>query len=155
MPEEDPIDFSKDDELVPVVYGRDEDEAEEYRQLLEDHEIEATVGFDALAETPEDTDDRAISRGIPVLVPDSLLDEASEIIADREDTEDFEVEDEFEEDEEEEEDEFSLELDEEELVSGPAGYLDDDDELEDDELFEDDDDDYDAEFDDEEEDFEL
>ncbi len=136
MPEEERIDFSKDDELVPVVYGRDEDEAEEYRQLLEDHEIEATVGFDGL-EDPDTESGRAMSRGIPVLVPDSLLDEASEIIADREDSEDFAVEDDFDEVEDDEEDEFTIELDEEDLGGEPADYLDEDDEL-DDEFFDDD-----------------
>jgi hypothetical protein len=149
MPEEERIDFSKDDELVPVVFGRDEDEAEEYRQLLEDHEIEATVGFDGL-EDPDAENGRAMSRGIPVLVPDSLLDEASEIIADREDTEEFDVEDDFDEVEDDEEDEFTIELDEEDLGGEAVDYLDEDDELEE-EFFEDDEE---EEFDDDE-DFEL
>jgi hypothetical protein len=152
MSQDDPIDFEKGDELVPVVFGRDDDEAEEYRQLLEDHEIEATVGYDGLADRDDaDAEDRSMSRGIPVLVPESLLDEASEIIADREDDEEFAVDEEFEDEGEgDEADEFTLELDEE-IEPEAVGYLDDDedDEFEEDEFLDEDDDEFDEEEDDE------
>ncbi len=107
--EEDEIDASSDDEYVPVVFARSLDEAEELRQLLEDHGIEAVLGDESDAAVAENSDTTidAISHGVAVLVPDMYLDEASEIIADREDADEFEPEDE-EEGEEEDDDEFPL-----------------------------------------------
>lgn len=78
--------------FVPVVLARNEEEAMEYQELLGDHDIFATftmsgndggINADALRSQ--------MSRGIPVMVPDVLLDEASEIIADREDVDEFAV----------------------------------------------------------------
>ncbi|NBB95475.1 MAG: hypothetical protein GVY16_07005 [Planctomycetes bacterium] len=153
MSQDDSIDFEKGDEFVPVVSARDDDEAEEYRQLLEDHEIEATVGYDGLDDRDEiDVEDRSMSRGIPVLVPESLLDEASEIIADREDDEEFAVDEETE-DEGDEADEFTLEL-KEDIEPEDVAYLEDDedDEFEDDDFIDGDNDEFD---DDEDDEFDL
>lgn len=96
------------DEMVPALYARSLDEAEEFQQLLEDHGIEAVVGTE---DEPSDASGR-MGRGVPVLVPDALLDEASEIIADHDDTDEFEEDDELLDEEDEEDEEFT-ELDEE------------------------------------------
>lgn len=117
------------DELVPALYARSLDEAEEFQQLLEDHGIEAVVGS-------EDESSEAagrMGRGVPVLVPDALLDEASEIIADHDDTDEFEDDDEILDDDEDDEEEEFEELDEE---PDEEVFLDEDDEDE----FEDEDD---------------
>lgn len=100
---------------VPAFFARDQEEAEEYCELLSDHDIPARceTDGDSLADADEDagTDAdaeqraagrRGITHGVPVLVPESLLDEASEVIADREDFADFDDEDDEEDDEEDE-----------------------------------------------------
>jgi len=84
-----------DDDYVPAFFARNIAEAEEYREFLSDHDIPARAGLDEKLLVEADPDHRAASRrgmthGVPVLVPESLLDEASEIIADREDLGDFE-----------------------------------------------------------------
>ncbi len=109
--EEEPFDiesFDKDDYL-PAFFARNIAEAEEYCDLLGDHEIPARAGLDEELLADADPDHRAASRlgmthGVPVLVPESLLDEASEVIADREDFHKFGdgVEEDVEEDEDEE-----------------------------------------------------
>jgi hypothetical protein len=101
------------DEFVPAVFARNEEDAEKYRKLLEDHDIEAVVGYDEL-ENHLDTNvvSGGVAHGLPVLVLESLLDEASQIIADREDLDEFEADDE-ESDEDDEDEVFDLELDEE------------------------------------------
>lgn len=93
-------------DFVPVVFARSPEEAQRYQELLSDHDIPAMIGGD------KDSDSDAapcanpcsggMSRGVPVMVPDVLLDEASEIIADREDVDEFALE----EDEVEEEDDL-------------------------------------------------
>lgn len=90
------------EELTPVVYGRDIEEAERFRDLLEDHEIPAVIA-------DEDGDfPRSAAGEVPVLVPAELLEEAGEIIAEREDLDEFEVEDdEFYDEDEDEEDELT------------------------------------------------
>lgn len=115
-------------DFVPAVFARSVAEAEEYRELLNDHDIPAIVGAaDAIKEEDAKVAVRSgMTRGVPVLVPEVLLDEASEVIADREDADEFG--DEAEDEEEDEESEF------EEL--GPDGEklpVDDDDEEDDDE----------------------
>ena len=75
--------------FVPAVVARSAAEAEEYYQLLSDHDIPAMIGDEDI-EVGKDEDlksakRRGMSRGVPVLVPDVMLDEASEVIADRED----------------------------------------------------------------------
>jgi hypothetical protein len=107
--EEEEIDASSDDQYVPAVFARSEDEAEELRQLLEDHGIEAVLGDEDDSSPPSadpDTTHGAITHGVAVLVPEMYLDEASEIIADREDADEFESDAEAEEDEED--DEFAI-----------------------------------------------
>lgn len=94
-------------EYVPVVYARDLDQAEAYKELLADHEIPAMLEEEALKGR----------RGLPVLVPENLLDEASQVIADFEQNEAFEEEEDFEEEEEDEEDGLQP-LDEDGLLEG-------------------------------------
>lgn len=105
--EEEPFELIPDEsnEYVPAVFARSVDEAEYFRELLNDHDIPAIIGTE---DKDESTDHAAMSRGVPVLVPDAFLDEASEIIADREDLDEFE-DDEEDQDEEDEEDEFTIE----------------------------------------------
>ncbi len=118
--EEELIDPSKKDEFVPAVFARSQQEAELYRQLLEDHDIDAVIGYEETEET-NDAEGK-MTHGMPVLVLESFLDEASEIIADREDLDEFDTDDEF--DEDEDEDEFKN--------YGPVLDGDEDDEDEDD-----------------------
>ncbi len=59
------------DDFVPAVFAKNADEAEQYRELLEDNDIPAMIG------DPDELDDaapsprrrRRISRGVPVLAP--------------------------------------------------------------------------------------
>jgi hypothetical protein len=95
-------------DFVPAFFARDLAEAEEYCELLSDHDIPARAGVDEeLAQADSEqrvAGRRGMTHGVPVLVPETLLDEASEVIADREDLADFE-EDELEEDEDEDDEE--------------------------------------------------
>ncbi|GAH74147.1 unnamed protein product [marine sediment metagenome] len=98
-------------EFVAVVFSRNAEEAERYCELLEDHDIPALVGNEdagAKAEVGNEPRCGQITRGVPVLVPDALLDEASEVIADRESLEEFEIDHDVDEEDEEEEDEFGF-----------------------------------------------
>jgi len=117
------------DEYVPVVFARDADEAEEYRQLLDDHDIPVIAGDDEGDEDDAHPPRRLLGRGIPILVPEPLLDEASEIIADMDETDEFAL---TEEDLGEEKD------DEEEPGLVDETEPDPEDDLEDDDLFDDD-----------------
>ena len=85
---------------VPAVFAHSAAEAEFYRDLLKDHEIPAILGTE---DEVADAERPIISRGVPVLVPDAFLEEASEVIADREDLDEYDDEIEEEEDEDEEE----------------------------------------------------
>jgi hypothetical protein len=123
---------SEYEEFVPVVYARSEDDAEKYRQLLEDHDIPALIDDES-----EDEDEqqkgkakrrRGLRHGVPILVPEAMLDEASEVIADREDFDEFAPSDEAEEEEDEDDGEFGY--------SEEAGDLEDS--LEEESLFDDD-----------------
>ena len=89
-------------EYVPAVFARSMDEAETYRQLLEDHDIPATVGATDDLDPAQRPRTSRITRGVPVLVPEALLDEASEVIADREESEFKSPNDDFDDEEEEE-----------------------------------------------------
>lgn len=91
-------------DFVPAAFARSVEEAEVYRELLNDHDIPAIVGLDEdlKAEDAPKGRRRGMTHGVPVLVPEALLDEASEVIADREDADEFAEEDEVEEEEEEE-----------------------------------------------------
>jgi len=98
---------------VPAVFGRNADEADLYRQLLEDHDIPALIGDDeVLDKVQKDAARRpGMTRGVAVLVPEAMLDEASEVIADREETEGFslaDTDDEFDDEDEEEDEEFGF-----------------------------------------------
>jgi hypothetical protein len=89
----------QDDELIPVVYGRDLAEANYYLSLLDDHEIPAVIHEGVV---PANDDDEKKS-GIPVLVSEEYLAEAQDIIEQStvedddfdEDMDDLEEEDEF------------------------------------------------------------
>jgi len=136
-------------EFVPVIFARSAEDAEIYRELLNDHDIPALLGTEEDDE-PNDggpaAPDHHISRGVPVLVPAVLLDEAGEVIADRESVDEFDLEDET-----EDEDEFGLG---EEFDPDSAGRLGDEDEDEEDEE-EDKEEDFLADLDDEEEEEDL
>ncbi len=152
----DPTDAEFED-YVPAMVARSLAEAERYRDLLSDHDIPSQVGEEELAEEDRlQGSTRGMSRGVAVLVPEVLLDEASEIIADSENDEDLRELDEDEEfADEEEEDELDGFGEEEELepeMGGQFGAFDEE-EDEDEELFGGFDDDEDAmDFDEEDED---
>ncbi|MHC4294464.1 MAG: hypothetical protein ACYSTL_02640 [Planctomycetota bacterium] len=112
-------------DFVPVVVVHSPEEAEEYRELLSDHDIPAVVddGESVSGNETRAGQKRTVSRGVSVLVPEVLLDEASEIIADREDLDEFRVDDE---DDEDEDEEFDLE---EAPDSEPRTELDDEEDL--------------------------
>ena len=145
-----------DDDFVPALFARDLDEAEVFCDLLADHDIPARPGTDDGSKDAEELEhrlagQRGITHGIAVLVPESLLDEASEVIADRDDFSDFEADDEEEEDEED--DTFAMEEIDPTEDSLLAGEEDEEDSLfeEDDGLDDLDDDDEDEDEDDEDE----
>jgi len=87
----------QDDELIPVVYGRDLAEANYYKSLLDDYEIPAFVMEEAVLD-----DSNEYESGIPVLVPEDHLAEAQDIL--EQITSD---DDDFDEDENKDEDELS------------------------------------------------
>ncbi|MCK4602783.1 MAG: hypothetical protein KAU28_09975 [Phycisphaerae bacterium] len=119
--------------FVPAVFARSIEGAEIYQELLGDHDIPAIIGsdedLDEAKRNGQGSPERGqMSHGVPVLVPEVLLDEASEIIADREDTEEFE----------DDEDDYDDEDDDEEPDAGDKPILDDEDDIfEDDEPDED------------------
>jgi len=125
-----------DDDYVPALFARNMEEAEEYCELLSDHDIPARAGTDEEPLDQADPDHRAAGRrgmthGVPVLVPESLLDEASEVIADREDFAGF---DDDEDDEEEDEDDYGLaEVEEDDLLGAAAAAEEEEDEDDNDE----------------------
>lgn len=90
------------DEFVPAAFARSAEDAEKFRELLEDHDIPVVLSN----ETEEATfaAKPGMTRGVAVMVPDALLDEASEVIAAREDTSDFEELEEFDDQEDDDED---------------------------------------------------
>lgn len=64
---------------VPAVYARSVAEADQYAQLLLDHDIPHVVDEDYEPDAPADA--AARNGSVPVLVPESFLDEARDIIA--------------------------------------------------------------------------
>lgn len=99
---------------VPAVYARSFEEAERYRQLLEDHGVPATVDEDY--EFPAPGNRGAERGGLPVLVPESLLEDAKGFIASVEEMNDLVEEEDYLEDDEDDlagEDELGLDEDEE------------------------------------------
>lgn len=134
--------------FVSAVIARSLAEAKQYSELLGDHDIPAIVGGGEKAPDEDDsgreTHSRSMANGVPVLVPEAMLDEASEVIADREDLDEFRVGEEKL--EEEEDDELGLE---QEITDDLAGSPDEE-ELQ---LDEDDEDDEDEEEDDDDKEF--
>ena len=131
--------FDCDDEFadfVPAVYARDLADAQRYRDLLEDHDIPVLLAGDE-ADLPSSVPAGAqgMTRGVPVLVPEDFLDEASEIISEVQDEEGFvDVEDaEFDEDDDEDDDDLygMQECDDEDLYGDEGEDEDEDDEPED------------------------
>lgn len=130
------------EDYVPVVVAKTMDQAEKYRDLLDEHDIPAITDPDYEEESAGKARRGRITRGVPVLVPEALLDEASEIIADCEELDEFapaeDVEDEDEEDEEDEieegeGDEEGQDLEDEELEEDEIEeeQLEDEEEIED------------------------
>ncbi|MFP4106998.1 MAG: hypothetical protein ACLFVU_13035 [Phycisphaerae bacterium] len=127
--------YHDDADFVPVVMARSEDEAEKYQEVLEDHEIPTLLSDDGDVEAEEApfVSRPGITRGVSVMVPETMLDEASEIIADMDSSDAFAP---AEEELDEEEDEYEFgdgleELDEEFTVEeeGFDPNLEDDDDL--------------------------
>lgn len=78
--------------FVPVMVARSAEEAKQYCELLSDHDIPALAGNDKIDSSPDDchtTPCRGITHGVAVLVPEELLEEAGEVIAQREDADEF------------------------------------------------------------------
>ncbi len=87
----------QDEELIPVVYGRDLTEANYYKSLLENHEIPVIVMEEAVL---DDSDEE--ESGIPVLVPEDHLAEAQDILEQStSDADDFGEEDDYDDEEDE------------------------------------------------------
>lgn len=76
-----------EDTLVPVVLARTPEEAEVYCELLHDHDVPAVVGDEDALDANGHPVQHGMTHGVPVLVPEAMLDEAGEIIASREDSE--------------------------------------------------------------------
>ena len=121
---------SGSEEFVPVAVARTADQAEEFRHLLEDHDIPVVVGIgeevEGLKPDAASGQDDELSRGVPVLVPENRLDEAGEVIAEREGFERF-ADDEAE-DTDDDDEEFGLA---DELPAGWSEQREDDDFVED------------------------
>ena len=78
-----PVDPEELGELRPVAYARSLQEAEHYRQLLEDHDIAAVVDEDY---SPAKPPPEPVPVGaVAVLVPESMLEHAREVIDEFED----------------------------------------------------------------------
>ncbi len=101
-------DPSFQEEFVPVVFARSVEEAEQYCQLLKDHNIEAIIDTEDFG-THIDMDvvGASVDHGLPVLVSEMYLDEANGVIANRENINGFDLNDE--DNGKDEDDEYSLE----------------------------------------------
>jgi len=130
---------------VPIVIAMSRQEAERYRQLFNDHDIDAIVGDEELDQAKVKVKlprgGRSAIGGVPVLVAEEMIEEAREVLADRDDVESFHVnqEDDLEEDDQEEEDE-EFKLDEDEELDEDLQEDDQEEDEEDDLLYEEDDD---------------
>ena len=76
-----------EDSLVPAVFARSPEEAEVYCELLNDHEIPAVIGDEDSLTGGQHPVRHGMTRGLPVLVPEPMLDEAGAVIASREEAE--------------------------------------------------------------------
>jgi hypothetical protein len=75
----------KDPQWVPVITVPTDAQAEQYRELLTDHDMVVLVGLDQWeAHGSAGADDENRKPGVPVLVLDHLLEEARGIIVERE-----------------------------------------------------------------------
>jgi len=125
--------------FVSAAFARDQEEAQQYRKLLEDHDIPAIVGQEDLGAGQNETREvssKRMPRGVPVLVPEVLLDEAGEVIADRDDAGGLQCDQGADLEDDEDEFEFTEGLDEK-----PELDVDDDEFLEDEGSDQDDDED--------------
>ena len=123
------------EEIVPAVFARSAEEAEVYCELLNDHDIPAVVGDDDDVDTVKARGRarrRSMTHGVPILVPEVLLDDAGQVIAVQEELEEFGTADAAE-DPLDEDDDFGLsELDEtydDELYEDAGPLSDEDDDL--------------------------
>ena len=133
-------------DMVPVVYARNATEAELYKQLLTSNDIPAVIEDDA-GETTIGMPASIVGQGVPILVPDEMLSEASEIIAEHEDTAEDEELDEY----EDIEDDADEDLDEDEELDEDEDIDEEDEEKFDEDLDDDDMDDLDEVDEDEDE----
>ncbi len=97
------------DEYVLVVIARNADEVEKYRQVLEDHDIPVITGDDERGDGNDRRPPRSLAGGcVRILVPEPLLDEASETIANMDETDECALSEEDLDEEEDEEEELGL-----------------------------------------------
>jgi len=119
-----------EDTLVPVILARSPEEAEVYCELLHDHDVAAVVGDEDSLDANGHPVQHGMTHGVPVLVPEPMLDEAGEIIASREDSEELlaGADDENGNADYDDDDHFGLtEVDDDDDDLGGADLLDDDD----------------------------
>ena len=97
-------------EFVPVVFVQSWTEADRYRSLLE------AVNIPAIVEEPGDSGSPALQVGgaIPLLVPEHLLDDASDVVAAVQASPDAEYDDDFDDDDDEDDDDDDEEDEDEE-----------------------------------------
>lgn len=97
-----------EDTYVPAVFARSPEEAEVYCELLSDHEIPAVLGDEDVLTGNDQPLRHGMTRGLPVLVPEPLLDEAGAVIASREEAEELLATDDDDLDEDYDDDHFGL-----------------------------------------------
>ena len=135
------------DDFVPAVFARARGEAEVYSEILNERNIPTIIGGDYAFDDDVSAPDHrggCITNGVPVLVPETLLDEAGAVIADRDNLADYDLEEDMDiEDDDFDHDDLSLlDLDDDDFDDDDGNLLDDDDEFDDDgNLLDDDDDD--------------
>ena len=129
------------EQFVPAVFARSAEEAEVYCELLNDHDIPAIVGDEDHhdqgqggqegEDDDEDLDRKVMTHGVPVLVPEALLDDAGEIIAVQEELDEFAPSKSDEPDDDEDEDDFGLSEIDGDFEDDADDFLDGDDVLDD------------------------
>ena len=138
QPEEPSFD-AEEEQLLPVIFAHTAEEAEEYRQLLEDHGIYAVIadeddGLDEDADRPRRARGR-INPGVPILVPEVDLDEAGEILAEWDETGNYELPADYDDDDDDEDEEVLAGLPEPDAGAafrpGDADYYEDEDDEDD------------------------
>ena len=110
---------------VPLVRVPSQEEAERLRDLLEDHDIPSSIGSDEDVKSDDDSAvplDSGSVRGVQILVPIALIDEAQEIVADIDDTDEFDINEETVDSEDDADDKYGFEEvvvpDDEDSLSG-------------------------------------